>query len=130
MSFPEMDGLNRMAASTTYVAVAPTVTRGDIPALCAEVAGRLRGRGGGVVVCDVAQVVRPDVVTVEALARLHLTARRHGCTLLVHGAAPGLLELVSLLGLDDVLPQAGGQPEEREQARGGEEVVDGRDPPG
>jgi hypothetical protein len=130
MSFAVMDGLTHMAPSTTYFAVAPTVTRGDIPALCAELAGRLRGRGGGVVVCDVAGVVRPDVVTVEALARLRLTARRHGWTLLVQGAAPGLLDLVSLLGLDDVLPQTGRQPEEREQALGVEEVVDGRDPPG
>lgn len=130
MSFPVPDGPIHMARSTTYFAVAPAVTRADIPALCADLAGRLRGRSGGVVVCDVAAVVRPDVVTVEALARLRLTARRHGWTLLVHGASPGLLGLVSLLGLDGVLPQSGRQPEEREQAGGVEEVVDGRDPPG
>jgi hypothetical protein len=130
MSFGVTHGPIHMVLSTTYFAVAPTVTRADIPAICADLAGRLRGRSGGVVVCDVAEVVRPDVVTVEALARLRLTARRYGWALFVHGAGPGLLELVGLLGLDDVLPQSGREPEEREQAGGVEEVVDGRDPSG
>jgi hypothetical protein len=103
MSFPVPRGLIRMAPSKTYFAVAPTITRADIPALCADLAGRVRGRGSGVVVCDVAEVVRPDVVTVEAVARLCLTARRHGWTLFVHGAGSALLGLVSLLGLTGVV---------------------------
>ena len=111
-------------------AVGTTVTRADIPVLCAGLAAFLRGREGGVVVCDVAAVRRPDVVTVDALARLRLTARRHGWSLTVRGVAPDLLRLLHLIGLADVLPQAGRQPEEREQAGGVEEVVDGGDPPG
>jgi ABC-type transporter Mla MlaB component len=111
-------------------AVGAAVTRADIPALCADLAELLRGRGPGVVLCDLAAVARPDVVTVEALARLRMTARRYGWRLLVDGAGPALLELVGLLGLTDLLPEAGRQPEEREEAGGVEEVVDRRDPPG
>lgn len=129
MSFRNADGPIHMAASTTSFAIGATVTRADIPVLCADLAELVRGRGGGVVVCDVADVAHSDVVTVEALARLRLTARRHGCSLVVTGAGPDLLELVRLLGLTDALPQAGRQSEQREEAGGVEEIVDGGDSP-
>lgn len=129
MSFRGSGGPIHMAASATFFAVGAPVTRADIPVLCADLAELVRGRGGGVVVCDVAGVVRPDVVMVEALARLRLTARRHGWSLVVTGAGPDLLELVRLLGLTDGLLQAGRQVEQREEAGGVEEVVDGRDSP-
>jgi ABC-type transporter Mla MlaB component len=132
-------------APSEVLALDPVVTRADIPALCAGLAGRLRGRPAGVVVCDVAGVARPDVATVEALARLRLTARRHGWRLVVGGAGPDLLALVALLGLTAALPgepaaapgeepaaalpQPGGQAEEREQPGGVEEVVERGDPP-
>ena len=109
--------------------VGPAVTRADIPVLCAGLAELLRGRARGLVVCDVAGVTRPDVAAVEALARLRLTARRHGWRLAVGGAGPDLVRLIRLLGLSDLLPEAGGQAEEREQATGIEEVVDGGDAP-
>jgi len=112
----------------THFALGSPVTRDAIPALCAELAGMLRGAPGGVVTCDVAAVARPDVATVEALARLRLTAGRHGRRLVVRGAGPVLLDLVRLVGLTDLL-EVSGQSEEREQARSVEEVVDGRDPP-
>ena len=113
-----------------HFAVGTTVTRADIPGLCAGLAELVRGRPGGVVVCDVVGVTRPDAVTVDALARLRLTARRHGWDLVVGGAGPDLLGLLRLAGLTDVLPQVGREPEQREQADGVEEVGDGRDPPG
>ena len=126
----------------TRLAVGAALTRADIPALCAGLAELLRGRAGDAVICDVSGVTRPDAVTVEALARLRMTARRHGRRMVVAGAHPGLLDLVRLFGLADELALAGGsaadggsaeagrQPEQREQAGGVEEVVDGRDPPG
>ncbi len=119
-----------MRAGALPFAVGATVTRADIPALCADLARLLRARQGAEVVCDVTDVAAPDVVTVEALARLRVTAGRHGRTLMVSGAGPELLRLVRLLGLSGALPQAGRQPEQREQAGGVEEVVDRRDPPG
>jgi hypothetical protein len=113
------------------------ITRADIPVLCADLAERLRGRPGGVVACDVADLADPDVVTVEALARLRLTARRHGWTLRVEGADPGLRRLIGFLGLADALGQPRREPsgeplreaEQREQVGRVEEVVDARDPP-
>ena len=119
-----------MTSGAISFALGAAVTRADVPALCADLAGRLRGRRGDVVVCDVAGVQRPDVVTVEALVRLRVTARRHGRRLVVAGAGPALLQLVGLLGLTDALLQPGWQPEQREQVGGVEEVVDRGDPPG
>jgi MFS superfamily sulfate permease-like transporter len=113
--------------STVTVYTLRPVTRADIPALCADLAERLRSRDPGVVICDVVGVQEPDVVTVEALARLRLTARRHGWVLHVYGADQHVLSLVRFLGLGDALAQAGGQAEEREQVGGVEEVVDRRD---
>ncbi len=112
------------------VALAATVTRAQIPELCARLAERLRQRGPGMVACDVAGVDRPDVVTVEALARLQLTARRYGWRLVVAGAGPQLRRLIALLGLTDALVESGCQSEQREQAGGVEEAVDPRDPAG
>ncbi|MFG2054291.1 STAS domain-containing protein [Micromonospora sp. NPDC048930] len=111
-------------------AVGAAVVRADIPVLCADLADLLRGRGPGIVACDVAAVASPDVVTVEALARLRLTARRHGWQLVVRGAGPALLRLVELLGLTDELPQSGRQPEQREEPSGVQETGDRGDPPG
>jgi hypothetical protein len=48
------------------------------------------------VVCDVADVAHPDVVTVEALARLRLTARRHGWSLVVTATSFTLTNLAEL----------------------------------
>ena len=142
-------GPTRMGVSAVRFVVRATITRTDIPAMCTRLADLLRGRPGDVVMCDVAGVDRPDVVTVEALARLRLTARRHGSRLVVTGAGEDLLLLFGLLGLTELLvpagpgaaePVSGGsgqvgrrqvgrQAEEREQAAGVQEVVDGRDPP-
>ena len=58
-----------------------------------------------VVLCDV-RGAEPDAVTVDALARLQLVARRGGRELrLVHASAE-LLRLVAFMGLADVLPEA------------------------
>jgi hypothetical protein len=135
MSFPASAGPSRMTfpgrpRPTAIVSLSPPITRADIPVLCDDLAGRLRGRAGGVVICDVAGIVHPDVVTVEALARLRLTALRHGWTMRVHGAGPRLRRLVGFLGLAGALPvEVGRQAEQREQVRGVEEVVDRGDPP-
>ncbi|HEY0869315.1 MAG TPA: hypothetical protein VGD55_02860 [Acidothermaceae bacterium] len=48
----------------------------------------------------------PDAVTVEALARLQLIARRNGCTLRLRNASAELLDVIELMGLGSVLTQS------------------------
>jgi hypothetical protein len=43
-------------------------------------------------------------VTVDALARLQLAARRRGCQIRLRYASAELLDLVAFMGLADVLP--------------------------
>jgi hypothetical protein len=54
--------------------------------------------------CDV-RGVDPDAVTVDALARLQLAARRYGCQVRLRHASTELLELLTFMGLSDVLPE-------------------------
>jgi hypothetical protein len=53
-------------------------------------------------VCDV-RGVPADVVTVDALARLQLAARRHRFRVVLRNASQELLDLVAFMGLEDVL---------------------------
>ena len=79
---------------------------------------------------DLSVLAHVDVGTVDALARLHLTARRSGaCVRLCH-ASPQLLELVEFMGLNEVLlcVEAGGQTEQREHPVGVEEERELDDP--
>jgi ABC-type transporter Mla MlaB component len=62
----------------------------------------LERAGDPVVLCDVREV-EPDAVAVEALARLQLGARRHGCRVHLCGASAQLCRLIAFLGLSDVL---------------------------
>jgi hypothetical protein len=50
--------------------------------------------------------VEPDAVTVDALARLQLAAKRLSCRLLLRNASPELLELVAFMGLAEVLRES------------------------
>ena len=71
--------------------------------------------------CDVRDLP-PDVLTIDALARLQLCARRAGREVTLQGASLELVELLELCGLTGVLRvEAGGQPEQREQGVGVEE---------
>lgn len=120
--------------------LAPQHARGDIPGLCERVRGALHdGPPDRLVLCDVAAVAEPDLVTVETLARLQLTARRHGHRLGLRNAGPRLRALLELTGLTEVLPLGAGsllgdrgavgadprgQAEQREEMRGVEEGVE------
>ncbi|HUG64989.1 MAG TPA: STAS domain-containing protein [Gaiellaceae bacterium] len=83
-------------------AIRGPITRADLPGLCDRVCALLAS-GGAVVTCDVAGVA-PDAVTVDALARLQLAARRSGREVHLRSASPALLDLVALMGLTHVLP--------------------------
>jgi ABC-type transporter Mla MlaB component len=91
------------AQQTVAFAVRGPIARADLPGLCERVCALLERGGPGVALCDVAGV-EPDAVTVDALARLQLAARRHGCRVRLRNASAELLGLVAFMGLGDVLP--------------------------
>jgi anti-anti-sigma regulatory factor len=81
---------------------------------------------------DVSCITEPDEYTLDALARLHLTARRLGASIRLLGARPELVDLIQLAGLADVLEvvvesgvEVGRQVEECEEVRVDEEVQRG-----
>jgi ABC-type transporter Mla MlaB component len=87
---------------TVELAIRGPIARADLPGLCNRVCAVLGARRPAVALCDVTGV-DPDAVTVDALARLQLAARRHGCEVRLRNASPALLDLVELMGLTDVL---------------------------
>jgi ABC-type transporter Mla MlaB component len=94
-----------MAASapqSVAFALGGPITRAELPALSARVCALLERSGAEVILCDVAEA-DPDAVTLDALARVHLAARRHGCDTRLRGASSELIELLDLAGLRSVL---------------------------
>ena len=79
-----------MSAPAPDFAVSGPIARTDLPGLCNRVRSVLRECGPGDVVCDV-RSVGPDAVTVDALARLQLAARRRGCRVRLCNASHELL---------------------------------------
>jgi len=92
-------------AHTFTFAVRGPIARDDLPGLCARVGALFSEHGPGIAHCDV-ETVPADAVTVDALARLQLAARRYGCRVRLRHASPDLRGLVGFLGLGDVLPDA------------------------
>lgn len=80
------------------------IARDDIPGLCARAHGLLERCDADLVVCDVGALARPDAATIDALARLQLTARRLGRRVELRAACGELEELIALMGLRAVLP--------------------------
>jgi anti-anti-sigma regulatory factor len=79
------------------------VGRADVGRLCERVRVLLDGTDAHVVVCDVGRLTRADASAIDALARMHLTARRLGSRLRLRHASTELQELLTLAGLDEVL---------------------------
>jgi ABC-type transporter Mla MlaB component len=96
--------MNSFATRTIKFAVWGPIERADLPGLSERVCALLTDSAGVVVECDVAGVP-PDAVTVEALARLQLVARRNGCQVRLRNSSDDLLDLVLLMGLSDVFPK-------------------------
>jgi anti-anti-sigma regulatory factor len=81
------------------------------------------------IACDVGSLTDADAVTIDALARVQLALRRRGLEIRLRNAPPELRELITLVGLDDVLRvEPGGQPEKWEQPVGVEEEGELADP--
>lgn len=82
--------------------------------LCESARLILADTGTDLLVCDVNALTRPDVGTVDALARLTLVAKHLGGEVLLLDAPHELRELLDLAGLADVVPcvdPSGGEPE-------------------
>ena len=90
-------------AHTLAFAIYGPIAREDLPGLCDRVCAMLTTRAPSVVLCNV-ESVAADAVTVDALARLQLAARRHGCQVRLRRASRELLGLVAFMGLRDVIP--------------------------
>jgi anti-anti-sigma regulatory factor len=94
----------RTAAARLDLEVDVPATRETISALCHRVAAALEVCDEAVVVCDLRTVTDPDMTVIDALARMQLTARRHGRALRLREACPALRDLLALAGLTEVLP--------------------------
>jgi ABC-type transporter Mla MlaB component len=84
-------------------AIRGPIARSDLGGLCDRICALLRDGAPAVAFAEVGGVP-PDAVTVDALARLQLAARRHGCQVRLRGASRELRELLAFMGLSDVLP--------------------------
>jgi ABC-type transporter Mla MlaB component len=103
------------APDTVAFAIRGPIARSDLPGLCDRVCALLTENRAGIALCDLCEV-EPDAVTIDALLRLQLAARRTGCQIRLRGSSAALCELVEFMGLTDVLcmgrlPQRAGQPE-------------------
>ena len=94
MSKPEM--------RPVAVRIRGPLQRTDLPGLYARVCALFSADRGATLVCDVTGVAI-DAVAVEALARLQLGARRHGCAVRLQSAPRELVELASFMGLENVV---------------------------
>ncbi|HJS27327.1 MAG TPA: STAS domain-containing protein [Actinomycetota bacterium] len=82
--------------------------RADIAAFCERARTAIWRSDAAMVVCDLGRLGRPDAVTVDALARLQLEARRLGRRIVFRDACGELRDLVAFVGLDEALPCEGG----------------------
>ena len=92
------------APQTVDVAIRGPIARDDLPGLYDRVCAFLERNRGDIVLCDVSGV-EPDAVTIDALSRLQLGAHRHDCRVRLRNASSELIELVTFMGLRDVLPE-------------------------
>jgi hypothetical protein len=87
-----------------FTVVGP-ILREDLPGLCDRLCALFTRHQPTLVLCDVA-TVPADAVTVEALSRLQLAARRFGCRVELEHASVELVDLVAFMGLADVFAAA------------------------
>ena len=119
----------RVAAVGGALVLSGPIARADVARLCERARPQLERCEDDPIECDVGGLAGPDAVTVEALARLQLTALRLGRRLRFRDACGELRHLVAFVGLERCLPcDEGGsaleprrQAEHREQALGVEE---------
>lgn len=95
-----------LSPRTQTLSIGGPLEPGDLPELLERSRALLAASHVELLVCAVGELTA-DLLSVEALARIALVARRGGCRVVLAGAAPQLRALVGLLGLAEVLPCAG-----------------------
>jgi ABC-type transporter Mla MlaB component len=126
----------RREPPTAILVIGGPIAWGDTERLCERLRALVAGSDAEVIVVDV-RALAADARSVDALARMQLTARRLGRRIRLHRASRELDALLSFLGLVDVVGGRAGsglrgcqrQAEEREQPLGVEERVDRDDAP-
>jgi ABC-type transporter Mla MlaB component len=120
---------------TIEFAIAGPILRVDIPCLCSHARRLLESGDADRLICDVSALADPDAVTIDALARLQLTARRVGSQIGLRNASRELREFLDFVGLSSVVRLSRGsrvqtrrQAEQREEGRGVQEEGDPADP--
>ena len=123
---------------TVVLRVETPLVRADIDGLCRRARALLEHAGTDLLVCDVHATEAAectDMVVVDALTRLQLTAGRIGVRFCVHNASCELRELLTVSGLSEVVRTCAdlgveplGKPEQGEQRGGVQERVDPGDP--
>ena len=104
------------------------IDRGHLQNLCERARQVVERSDDEVVLCDLGALTRSDAVAVDLLTRLQLLSKRLGRRLRLIDAPSDLLELIALMGLEDVLVvEPGGQAEQRKEMLGVEEETDAGD---
>ncbi|MGH2701947.1 MAG: STAS domain-containing protein [Actinomycetota bacterium] len=108
-------------ANTVVMVIEGPIAPADVAELCECVRQLLASSNAELVICDVGALTRPDAATIDALARLQLTARRLGSQVRLRHACGALQDLLALVGLSEVVPlsegsrlEPWGQAEQRE----------------
>jgi anti-anti-sigma regulatory factor len=120
--------------STNVLVIRAPIDPGDASSLYEHALLLLEDSDADPVIFDVGELNDPDAATVDALARLQLTARRMGRRIRLLNACGELRDLLTLMGLAEVVPcgasgvEPGGQIEQGEQGVGIEEEGDPADP--
>ena len=116
-----------LPGSTTVFTIRGPLGPMDMHGLCARFRVMLAAAPAEVAICNVDDLVAPDLLTLEALARLQLAARRMGCGVRLRDVPPELHGLLAFAGLDGAIPsdelglEARRQAEQWEQPLGVEE---------
>jgi hypothetical protein len=85
----------------TFVVWGP-IARPDLRGLCDRLSDLIATSNATCAVCDVGDLAA-DAVAVDALARLRLVGLRRGCAVILEGWSDELRDLVSFVGLQEVL---------------------------
>ena len=120
---------------TVNLLVGGPIAGPEAAALCARAQRLLEGgQAGRLILCDVAALTEADLGTLDALARLQLTARRLGGEVRLRHASAELREILDLAGLAGAVPcqersggEVRGEAEEREEPLRVEEEDDAAD---